>query len=366
MNRLFPALVTASLLLPLAASAAQSDRYADAFSQVSRGVLSPGNALGGPDQAYADFLEKDATLTLDLGEGEEGIGALTVYDVLLEFGAQYRAEFLDAEGNEVKEVAGAVPLSQTSFVVPYDLATPYRFVRLTSTREERWKLDAVESAGTAGTPAQDLPAAEEPETAGTRGLLVKLPDDGDPTTDMDSAVYAIGGDGMRHAFPSLTVYRSWYADFSDVAFIDPEHLASYQLGKNVTVRAGTYLVKLMTDPKVYAVEPGSILRPIASEEVARELYGADWAKRVIDIPDTFFRNYVVGAELTDEAHPDGTLGSLPSGEVVYVDDAVTRAIPAFSEMRFRGEFVVTISTRLASTYAVGTALGIEPDIRFPY
>lgn len=367
MNRLVPALLTASLLLPVTASAAEADRYADAFSNASGGMLSPGNALGAPDASYADFLGLDATLTLDLGEGEEGTGSLVVHDVLLEYGAQYRAEFLDASGTKLKEALGSVPLSQTSFVVPYGLSVPYRFVRLTSTQDERWRLDAVEVTTLAAQAPTGEPAgAEEPEAASPRGLLVKLPDDGNPATDMDSAVYVIGGDGKRHAFPSLSVYRSWYADFSDVALIDPDNLASYPLGKNVTVRPGTYLVKLTTDPKVYAVEPGSVLRPIASEEVARELYGADWAKRVIDVQDVFFGNYVKGTELTDEAHPDGTLASLPTGEVVYLDDGKTRVISAFTQMRFRGEFVVPVSDRLALTYAVGEALGLDPDIRFPY
>lgn len=366
MNRLVPALLTASLLLPVAASAAPADPYADAFANASGNLLSPGNALGAPDQSYADFLGLDATLVLDLGEGEEGTGSLAVHYYLLEYGAQYRAEFLDASGTKLKEALGSVPLSQTSFVVPYGLSVPYRSVRLTSTKEQRWRLDAVEATALAAqAPAEELPA-DEPEAASSRGMLVKLPDDGNPATDVDSAVYAIGADGKRHAFPSLTIYRSWYADFSEVAFIDPEHLASYQLGGNVTVRPGTYLVKLMTDPKVYAVEPGAALRPIVSEAVARELYGADWAKRVIDIPDTFFRNYSVGPELTDEAHPDGTLGSLPAGDVVYIDDGMTHAIPNFDEMRFRGEFVVTVSQRLAATYAAGAPLTLDPDIRFPY
>lgn len=367
MNRLAPLLLTAAFLLPAGASAA-ADTHADAVPQASTGVLAAPNALGAPDGAYADFREQDATLTLDMGEGEEGAGALTVHDLLLQFGAGYRIEFLDAQQVVLKAVLGSVPLSQTSFVVAYDLATPYRYVRLTSTQDEVWRLDAIEAASVSGGAAEEPPAADTPsgEPDSARGMLVKLPDDGNPATDVDSAVYAIGGDGKRHAFPSLAVYRSWYADFSDVALIDPENLASYPLGGNVTVRPGTYLVKLMTDPKVYAVEPGAILRPIASEAVAQELYGAQWAKRVIDIPDTFFRNYVVGTELTDASHPDGTLGSLPAGDVVYVDDGMARAIPNFTQMRFRGEFVVAISQRLANAYVAGEPLALDPDIRFPY
>ena len=366
MKRLLPFLASAIAFVPLAASAVNGDAYADAVYQASNHLYRPLNALGAPDQVYADFFDQDASVILDMGAGEEGTGDLTVSYVLLDFGAGYRVEFLDVSFSKLQESRGAVPLSQSAFVVDYASSTPYRYVSVTSTEDEQWRLDAIEAETVSLPPPTEEPSLEPTEEGVPRGLLVKLPDDGNPATDMDSAVYVIGGDGKRHAFPSLQVYRSWYADFSEVAYIDAEHLASYPLGGNVTVRPGTYLVKLTTDPKVYAVEPGGVLRWVPSEAVAVALHGPDWSKRVIDVADVFFGNYQPGPDLNDLAHPDGTIGFLPSGQVVYVENATSHAIASMSAFRFRQEFVVAISQALADLYVDGGTLEEDPDIKFPY
>jgi hypothetical protein len=127
--------------------------------------------------------------------------------------------------------------------------------------------------------------------------LVKLPDDGNPNTQSDSAVYYIGTDGMRHAFPNDKVYFTWYASFDGIQIIGQEQMALIPLGKNVTYKPGVKLVKFMTDPKVYAVASGATLRWVTTEEVAVELYGNDWAKMVDDISDAFYENYAFGTEI---------------------------------------------------------------------
>jgi hypothetical protein len=108
------------------------------------------------------------------------------------------------------------------------------------------------------------------------------------------AVYYCGADGRRYVFPNSRVYDSWYEDFSTVQVVSDETLASLRLGGNVTYRPGTRLVKIQTDPKVYAVDRHGTLRWIASPEVAVKHYGASWAKNVEDVPDTFFLNYQLG------------------------------------------------------------------------
>jgi hypothetical protein len=80
-------------------------------------------------------------------------------------------------------------------------------------------------------------------------------------------------DGTRSAFPNQTTYFSWYQDFSLVEEVTAGELAAYPLKGNMTIRPGTYLIKLTTDPNVYVVEPGNRLRLIPSEEAARTLYG---------------------------------------------------------------------------------------------
>ncbi|MDX9779316.1 MAG: hypothetical protein RBT30_03705, partial [Patescibacteria group bacterium] len=80
-----------------------------------------------------------------------------------------------------------------------------------------------------------------------------------------SSVYYLGNDGKRYVFPSEAVYFSWYNDFSSVVTIPASELQSYPLGSNVTMRPGTKLVKITTDPKVYAVGPNGTLHWLQSE-----------------------------------------------------------------------------------------------------
>jgi hypothetical protein len=108
-----------------------------------------------------------------------------------------------------------------------------------------------------------------------------------------SSVYYLA-DGKRYAFPNESVFFTWYGDFSSVMTVSDTELASYQLAGNVTYRPGSRLVKIQTDPKVYAVSRYGILRWVNSEYMAALLYGQNWNTNVDDIPDTFFTNYLVG------------------------------------------------------------------------
>ncbi|MEK7647691.1 MAG: hypothetical protein AAB384_01480 [Patescibacteria group bacterium] len=118
------------------------------------------------------------------------------------------------------------------------------------------------------------------------GDLVKI--------DGNTAVYYIDASGTRRSFPMEAVYHSWYGkDFSKVKTITPEQLATFSLGKNMTIKPGTYLVKITTVPKVYAVTADATLQWVSTEARAVELYGADWAKKVVDVPDAYFVNYTI-------------------------------------------------------------------------
>lgn len=108
------------------------------------------------------------------------------------------------------------------------------------------------------------------------------------------AVYYCGADRKRYVFPNDKVYFTWYEDFSEVIEITPEELADIPLGGNATYRPGVKLIKITTDPKVYAVDRGGVLRWMKSPAVAQELYGEDWADQVDDVSDAFFINYTIG------------------------------------------------------------------------
>jgi hypothetical protein len=127
--------------------------------------------------------------------------------------------------------------------------------------------------------------------------LIKLVDDGNPQTQQDSVVYYVGTDGKRHAFTNEKVYFTWYEDFSAVQLVSDLQLASLELGPNITYKPGIRLVKFTTDPKVYAVGKGGVLRWIISEEVATALYGDAWNTVIDDISDAFYTDYHFGTDI---------------------------------------------------------------------
>lgn len=183
------------------------------------------------------------------------------------------------------------------------------------------------------------------------GDLIKLQDDGNPDTTADSAVYYVGTDGKRYAFPNAQVYFTWYADFDAVKIVSATEMASYQLGGNVTYRPGTRLVKITSDPHVYAVEPGGLLRWVQTEQVASGLYGADWNKRIDDIPDAFFFNYSIGEPLAAPVYPSGTIVKRTTDNVLFrIEDRTKRKIASAavaSALRVQDAFVLATAANLA-------------------
>ena len=214
-------------------------------------------------------------------------------------------------------------------------------------------------------------AAPNANAAASAGDLIKM--------DGLSTVYYLAADGKRYVFPNETTYFSWYGDFSSVVVIPQSELESYSLGANVTIRPGTKLVKITTDPKVYAVEPGGELRWIASETAAETLFGSDWIYRVVDVPDYFIDNYKVNSKnysdktdadveatkLDGTAYPAGSLiKTADSADIYYVAaDGTARKIAdeaAMSENRFENANVIT--TTLAIPTAGADIAGAESDL----
>jgi hypothetical protein len=174
-------------------------------------------------------------------------------------------------------------------------------------------------------------------SAASAGDLIKM--------DGLSSVYYLGADGKRYVFPNESTYFSWYNDFSGVVTIAQSELESYPLGKNVTVRPGTKLIKITTNPNVYAVTPGGNLLLIPTEEVAAVLYGEAWASRVVDIADSFFTNYeIVAGEASVTTYPAGSLVKFGSTDVYYIDaDGMARLVAdeaAFAANKFSFNYVI--------------------------
>jgi len=217
---------------------------------------------------------------------------------------------------------------------------------------------AAPPAATPTTPTADLilqdptPAASLPGGVAI-GTLVKR-------ADM-SAVYFIDQDNRRHAFPNEKVYHSYYPDFSGIDIISSATLAFIPLGSNVTMRPGTYLVKIQSDPKVYAVEPYGVLRWVSTEQIAISLYGSGWNSRIADVDPTFFTNYQVGSAITSNIHPTGSAFSYQGdSNVYYVDNGQKRYISAsvYSSNKFQDKFIVR-DVNPAITYPGGTDLASQ-------
>ncbi len=112
-----------------------------------------------------------------------------------------------------------------------------------------------------------------------------------------SAVYFYGADGFRYVFPNDKTYFTWYTNFDSVKWISDADLSKVQIGGNVTYKPGAKMIKINSDPRVYAVAKGGLIRAIGSEAIAKALYGATWNKMVDDVPDGFFSNYKMGTTI---------------------------------------------------------------------
>lgn len=126
------------------------------------------------------------------------------------------------------------------------------------------------------------------------GDLIKIPDDGDPLTQSDTAVYYYAKDGKRYVFPNEKTYFTWYPSFSNVKIIPLDQMSLIPIGGNVTYRPGTRMLKFQTDVKTYVVSRGGILRWLKDESVAQGIFGANWNQYIDDIPESFYVNYEFG------------------------------------------------------------------------
>ncbi|MEK7108364.1 MAG: hypothetical protein AAB898_01710 [Patescibacteria group bacterium] len=148
--------------------------------------------------------------------------------------------------------------------------------------------------------------------AASAGDLVKCED--------FSAVYYLAEDGERYIFPNEKIYFSWYPDFHDVKTISCADLATLPLGDRIVYQAGTRLVKIPSDPSVFAVENNGVLREIPDEATAVELFGEDWDARVDDVSEAFWSSFIVGEPLAEDEIPEGTILEDEDGDLFRVED----------------------------------------------
>jgi subtilisin family serine protease len=145
---------------------------------------------------------------------------------------------------------------------------------------------AVENVLLGITPPPPPPSEDEV----VAGRLIKV--------SSSSTVYYHAADGKRYVFPNEKTYKTWFAGFPLVKTISQAEMASLAIGGNVTYRPGVRMLKIQTDPKIYAVARGGVLRHVTSEAVASAIYGPDWNTKIDDISEAFFINYRVGAPIS--------------------------------------------------------------------
>ena len=245
-------------------SIAGDDGYTYNYLHINNDTPGTDDGAGGTQYAYAPGLQEGSRVT--------------------------RGQFIAWVGDS-GDAEATVPHLHFEIRLPDDTPIdPYPYLQAA---QGIYKFDP--AAATAASPTIDDDKGVKPSPTGSAvycvaGSLIRTPD--------YPAVYYCGADGKRYVFPDSKTYATWYKDFSSVQTITPEDLSKIPIGGNVTYRPGVKLVKITTDPKVYAVDLHGTLRWVTTSQIAAKLYGASWAKNVNDIPDAFFTNYKLGLDIT--------------------------------------------------------------------
>ncbi|MCU0679212.1 MAG: fibronectin type III domain-containing protein [Planctomycetes bacterium] len=154
---------------------------------------------------------------------------------------------------------------------------------------------------------------------------------------LDTLYYV--ADGKRYVFPNEKTYKTWFLDFTGIVTLQPSQIYALPLAGNIRYRPGVLMIKITTDPKVYAVSRNGILRHVTTEALARKLYGQSWNLLVDDVPDSFFTNYSVGDPIdntedydaageTEDTDSIEANRGLALGHAKKAQTAKCRAIPA--------------------------------------
>jgi hypothetical protein len=171
--------------------------------------------------------------------------------------------------------------------------------------------------------------------------------------------------GKRAVFADLNTYDSWFGDWKGIIAIPAEQLAEIPLDRAVPVKGGTYLIKISSDPKTYAVEPGGKLRWIKTESQAVSLFGKDWSRRVRDVDVSQFVNYSIGDALAEGEAPSGFVYRISGSEVGAV---IGKTFRPFSETARRlnsvnERFISTILPGALSALSAGSEIvGYENEL----
>lgn len=173
---------------------------------------------------------------------------------------------------------------------------------------------------------------EEEQTALEEGAQTEIPSQTYPVKSLalvssqeGGAVYVIDSSLVKRLFPSRQIFDSWFDNFRRLKILSEEDLDSIPEGSPMLGRPGTWLVKVPEDNKVFAVEPGYVLRWIIDEESAQTLFGENWNRRIIDVDQEMFSTYSIAVPLPEGEFPDGII---LEGETLrcYIQDNTCREL----------------------------------------
>lgn len=189
-------------------------------------------------------------------------------------------------------------------------------------------------------------------------------------------MYYLGVDGMRYVFPNQATYNTWYdATSVGIPALSDTELGLIQIGGNVTYKPGSTLVKIQSDPRIYAIDQGAVLRDLATPEAATALFGDDWQNHITEIEEIYFGNYTIGAPIETVVAAERYATNLARARVATIDvdkaltesfvitvnekgfDRLTTTIDAGQRVRFVnvGDTAHTVSDS-AGSWSTGTLL----------
>jgi len=130
------------------------------------------------------------------------------------------------------------------------------------------------------------------------GWYVRSPD--------ESTVWYIDENLERRMIPFDLALFTWIDDWDEVLWVTTATIFDVVISNNRSVKPGIILVKLDSDPSVYAVfdededdlEPFEI-RKLDSEMIAVMVYGFNWSDYVIDYPNQFWSDFYIGEPVTE-------------------------------------------------------------------
>ena len=142
------------------------------------------------------------------------------------------------------------------------------------------------------------PTPTTPVVSVAKGTVVKTACDSfAPKSDSCHSIYYYGTDGKRHAFPTESVYMSWFSNYNNVVTIADSTMNAMKVGENITYHPGTVLVKFSGSSTVYAIEQGGILRPFMNEAAAIAIYGRNYSRYIVMMSTSLKKDYSIGAKI---------------------------------------------------------------------